>query len=73
VFTEDDRELLSSEEAPLIIRLFGEAAKLNGLSSKELEAAMAAFAQARDEQLSSELHSLSGAPSKNSKTSPVPS
>jgi hypothetical protein len=73
VFTEDDRELLSNEEAPLIIRLFGEAAKLNGLSSKELEAAMEAFAKARDEQPSSDSPSLSGAPSMNSKPSPVPS
>lgn len=72
-FTADDKELLSGEEAPLIIRLFGEAAKLNGLTSKELEAAMEAFAKARDEQPSSDSPSLSGAPSMNSKPSPVPS
>jgi len=69
---EEDAEALAEEDFPLVLRLFGEAAKLNGLTSKELEAAMAGFEQARDEQLSTDSLSLSGEPSQNSKMSVVP-
>jgi hypothetical protein len=70
---EEDAEALAEEDFPLVLRLFNEAAKLNGLTSKELEVAMASFEQARDEQLSTDSLSLSGGPSQNSKMSVVPS
>ena len=73
LFGEDDADALAQEDFPLVLRLFSEAAKLNGLTSKELEAAMATFEQARDEQPSSGLPSLSGEPSQNSKPSLLPS
>jgi hypothetical protein len=69
---EEDAEALAEEDFPLVLRLFGAAAKLNGLTSKELEEAMAGFEQARDEQLSTDSLSLSGGPSQNSKMSVVP-
>jgi hypothetical protein len=72
IFTDEDADELAKEEFPVVLRLFGEAAKLNGLTSNELEAAMAAFSQARDEQPSTGSHSLSGDPSPNSKMSAVP-
>jgi len=72
IFGDEDGDELAKEEFPVVLRLFGEAAKLNGLTSKELEAAMAAFGQARDEQPSSGSLSLSGDPSQNSKMSVVP-
>ena len=71
LFTEEDADALAEEDFPLILRLFNEAAKLNGLTSKELEEAVAAFGQARDEQQSTDLPSPSGGPSENSKTSLV--
>ena len=72
LFEDADAEALAEEDFPLVLRLFGEAAKLNGLTSKELEAAMAGFEQARGERLSSDSLSLSGDPSPNSKMSVVP-
>lgn len=69
--TDDDAALLSGEDFPVVLRLFSEAAKLNGLTTAELEEAMEAFGPARDEQPSTGSPSLSGAPSENSKPSPV--
>jgi hypothetical protein len=47
LFTEDDRDLLAGAEFPIVLRVFAEVAKINGLSNEELEEAMAAFAAAQ--------------------------
>ena len=70
---DDDMDLLMDQPFPVVMPLMAEVAKLNGLSTEELEVAMAAFGPARDEQPSTSSLSLSGAPSENSKPSPVPS
>lgn len=49
IFTDDDAEALSRESFPIVLRVFAEAARLNGLSSKELDEAMSSFEQARSE------------------------
>ncbi|MGI0148186.1 MAG: hypothetical protein ACREDF_01460 [Thermoplasmata archaeon] len=71
ILTDEDAEWLAKEDFPLILRLFSEAAKLNGLTNAELEEAMDRFVPARDEQPSSDSASLSGAPSPNSEKSPA--
>lgn len=43
LFADDDREALSLEDAPVIMRVFGFAAKVNGLTTAELDEAMASF------------------------------
>jgi hypothetical protein len=43
IFTDDDVPELSKEDFPVIFRVFAEVAKLNGLSTKELEEAMSSF------------------------------
>jgi hypothetical protein len=70
---DDDMDLLLDQAFPTLAPLLTEAARINGLTSKELEAAMATFEPARDEQPSSGLPSLSGEPSENSKPSLLPS
>jgi hypothetical protein len=72
LLADDDMELLLDQTFATLAPLLTEAAKQNGLTSKELEDAMAAFEPARDEQPSSGLPSLSGEPSQNSKISVVP-
>lgn len=69
---DDDMELLLDQTFATLAPLLTEAAKQNGLTSQELEDAMAAFAKARDDQPSSGLPSLSGEPSENSKPSLLP-
>lgn len=54
ILTEDDLEALSNEDFPVIMRVFAFVAKLNGLSTDELEAAMQNFARAPDEFRSSD-------------------
>lgn len=54
LFTEEDVHELMQEDWPVIMRVFSESAKLNGLSTKELDEAMAGFVQAPDESSSSE-------------------
>lgn len=54
IFEDADYEALAGEDFPVIMRVFGVAAKVNGLSSKELEESMAAFANAPAEGNSSE-------------------
>ncbi len=49
VFSDEDEPILRDEEFPVVMRVFGFVAKLNGLSSKELEDAMANFVPAQDE------------------------
>lgn len=71
VLQDGDAEVLAGEDFPLMMRLFSEAAKLNGLTSKEFEEAVASFEQARDESPSTSSPSPSGAPSENSKPSIV--
>jgi hypothetical protein len=48
VFTDDDVDELAQEDFPVIMRVFAAAAKLNGLSTDELEAAVASFGPAPD-------------------------
>lgn len=47
IFSDSDAEVLEQEAFPIVMAVFGEAAKLNGLSNAELEEAMASFVQAR--------------------------
>jgi hypothetical protein len=54
LFTDVDAAELAKEDWPVIMRVFQEAAHLNGLSTKELDEAMAGFTQAPDESSSSE-------------------
>lgn len=53
IFTDEDESALGEFPFPEIMAVYGQAAKLNGLSSKELEEALADFAPAPDEQRSS--------------------
>lgn len=48
LFTDEDYAELIKEDFPVIMRVFAEAAHLNGLSTKELDEAMSAFEQAPD-------------------------
>jgi len=52
IFTDEDVAALQDEAFPVILRVFTFAAKLNGLSTNELEEAMQGFAIAPDEQRS---------------------
>jgi hypothetical protein len=54
LFTDEDFAELAKEDWPVIMRVFQESAHMNGLSTKELDEAMAGFAQAPDESSSSE-------------------
>lgn len=47
LFAQEDAKVLADAEFAVILRVFAEAARINGLSSEELEAATAAFAQAQ--------------------------
>ena len=49
ILQDEDFEALAGEDFPIIMRVFAFAAKLNGLSTKELEEAMESFAPAPDE------------------------
>ncbi len=49
IFSDEDEVILRDEEFPVVMRVFAVVAKLNGLSTKELEDAMANFAPAQDE------------------------
>lgn len=53
LFTDDDFSELVQEDFPIIMRVFSESAKLNGLSTKELDEAMEGFTSAPDESTSS--------------------
>jgi hypothetical protein len=48
LFADDDFQELAKEAFPVILRVFSEAAHLNGLSTKELDEAMEGFQQAPD-------------------------
>jgi hypothetical protein len=50
IFTEADTEALSNEAAGVVVRVFGEAARLNGLTSAELDKAIANLGEAPPEQ-----------------------
>jgi hypothetical protein len=71
--TAEDAALLAKEEFPTILRLFTEAAKLNGLTTKELDEAMASFDGTRPSSGSSDWPSPSANGSTSSQTYPVPS
>jgi hypothetical protein len=43
ILKDEDFEVLAGEDFPIIMRIFGSAAKLNGFSNKELEAAIENF------------------------------
>jgi hypothetical protein len=49
ILKEEDAEALAEEDFPVILRVFAFVAKLNGLSTKELDEAMESFAPAPDE------------------------
>jgi hypothetical protein len=53
IFTDDDVAELMREEAPVIMRVFSVAAKVNGLTTTELDEAMERFVRAPDEQRAS--------------------
>lgn len=53
LFTDADFDELAGEDFPVVMRVFSEVAKLNGLSTKELDEAMEGFAQAPDAASSS--------------------
>ncbi len=53
ILTDEDVEELTKEDFPVIMRVFAFVAKLNGLSTKELEEAMANFVQAPVDEYSS--------------------
>src|SRR6266508_842105 len=48
IFQPEDRDELRKEAFVIILKVFSEAAKVNGLSNKELDEAMLAFATAPD-------------------------
>ena len=52
IFTDEDQAALGEFPFPEVMQVFGEVAKLNGLSTKELDEAMQSFAKAPDEQRS---------------------
>jgi hypothetical protein len=52
IFGDQDAAELGAFPFPEIMQVFGKVAKLNGLSTKELDEAMASFAPAPDEQRS---------------------
>jgi len=54
VFTDEDEDALLAFPFPEVMQAFGQVAKLNGISSKELEEAVEHFRTAPDEQRSSE-------------------
>ncbi len=49
LLSDEDVDELAKEDFPVILRVFGFVAKLNGLSTKELEEAMANFGHRQDE------------------------
>lgn len=53
ILQDEDAEALGEEEFPVIMRVFAAVAKLNGLSTKELEEAVESFRPAPDEYSSS--------------------
>lgn len=53
LFNDEDFDELAQEDFTIILRVFSESAKLNGLSTKELDEAMAGFKPAPDAQTSS--------------------
>ena len=53
ILQDDDFEALAQEDFPVIMRVFSQAARLNGLSTKELDEAIASFEPAPDESRSS--------------------
>lgn len=52
IFGDGDQAALGAFPFPEVMAVFGRVAKLNGLSTKELDEAMASFAPAPDEQRS---------------------
>jgi len=53
ILQDGDFEALAGEDFPIIMRVFASAAKLNGFSNRELEAAVESFSPAQDEYSSS--------------------
>lgn len=70
--SDEDLPLLLEQPVTTLIPLLMESAKQNGQTKADLEEMMAAFGKARDVLRSTDLPSLSGEPSENSKPSPVP-
>jgi len=72
LFHEADAQELAQESFSIILKVFAEAARLNGLSTKELDEAMASFEPARPSSGPSDSLSLSDDLSLNSESSRVP-
>jgi hypothetical protein len=54
MFLDEDAGWLADEPFPVILKVFAQAAKLNGLSTAELDEAMRSFGATRDEGRSSD-------------------
>lgn len=66
IFEPGDRDELAKEAFSVVLRVFSEVAKLNGLTTKELDEAMEAFGPARSESGLTDSPSPSADPSLNS-------
>jgi len=71
VFLPEDASEIRKMPFAAVLEVFAEAAKLNGLTSKELDEAMASFAKARSESGHTDSPSPSAVPEMNSERSPV--
>lgn len=54
IFSDEDRAALGAFPFPEILQVFGQVAKLNGLSTEELDKALESFVQAPDEHRSTD-------------------
>jgi hypothetical protein len=73
IFVAEDLEAIRAMPFVVVAKVFAKAANLNGLTTKELDEAMASFDHARTESGPSDSPSPSAAPEMNSETSQVPS
>jgi hypothetical protein len=73
IFLAEDDEAIRKMPFIAVLEVFGEAAKLNGLTNKELEEAMESFRQARIKSGPTDSPSPSAVREMNSETSAVPS
>jgi len=71
IFLAEDAAAIRKMPFTAVLEVFSEAAKLNGLTNKELDEAMASFRQARTKPGPTESPSPSAVPEMNSETSPV--
>jgi len=69
IFTAEDLPAIRAMPFVIVAKVFAQSAKLNGLTTKELDEAMASFETARTRSGPSESPSLSDVPETNSETS----